>query len=219
MAVSEQSGGSQSATISTEHTLATITAAGSYQVWVDLNTLANGDTVEIRVKCKIRSGESSRVVSKAVYVNAQGSDAELVYSDIFLVDQEVVVTLKQTAGTGRAFKWSIKRLDTPIYQAKIWLVDDDSAGTPTDRWLCVWHKDGEPVTSGITSPTIQVIKASDGSDLIASTSMSQIASTGLYKYDATTTARIADGAAYIAKVTASIDGATRTFYQPMSRDS
>lgn len=66
---------------------------------------------------------------------------------------------------------------------------------------------------------VTLIKASDGTDLIGATALTQIATTGLYKHDATTTARIASGAAYLAKITATIDGATRTMFQPVGRDS
>jgi hypothetical protein len=106
--------------------------------------------------------------------------------------------------------------DTAKYQAKVWFFDDDT-GT-TDRYVAVWYKDGEPLTSGITSPTIQVYKVSDGSDLVASTSMTQIASTGTYRYTEATN-RLVDGVAYIAKITASIASATRTWYQPVGRDN
>jgi len=108
--------------------------------------------------------------------------------------------------------------DLNTYQAKVWLIDDDGAGTPTDRYVVVWFLNSQPVTSGITSPTIQVIEASDGSDLVGSTPMTQIASTGLYRYDETSN-RIADGAHYIVKVEATIGGSTRTWYQPIGRDS
>ena len=107
--------------------------------------------------------------------------------------------------------------DTNIYDAKVWLFDDDS-GT-TDRYVVHWLKNNQPIVAGITSPAINVVKASDGSDLIASTAMTQIASTGLYKYDATSGERVVSGAAYFAKVTATIDSATRTVYQPVGRDS
>ncbi len=106
--------------------------------------------------------------------------------------------------------------DTSKYQAKVWMFDD-TVGT-IDRYVTAWFKNGEPVLSGITSPTIQVIKVTDGSDLIASTAMTQIASTGLYKYNETSS-RVTAGAAFMAKVTASIDGSTRTFIQPIGRDS
>lgn len=107
-----------------------------------------------------------------------------------------------------------------VYGARVWMIDDDAAGTPTDRYVVAFLKNGHPITAGITSPQLQVIKASDGSDLIAATALTQIASTGLYRHDAITTARVADGAAYLAKVTATIDGATRTVpFQPVGRDS
>jgi len=107
--------------------------------------------------------------------------------------------------------------DVDTYQCKVWLFDDNT-GT-TDRYAVAYFKNGQPITTGITSPTIQIIKASDGTDLIASTALTQIASLGLYKYDATTTARITSGPAYMAKIQATIDGATRTWYQPVGRDS
>lgn len=103
------------------------------------------------------------------------------------------------------------------YQAKVWIFNDVLA--VTDRYSIIYFKNAQPVTSGITSPTIQVIKATDGSDLIASTALTQVASTGLYKYDATGANLIVLGASYIAKVQATIDGATRSWYQPVGRDS
>lgn len=106
--------------------------------------------------------------------------------------------------------------DMDTYQAKVWVFDDN--GGTTDRYVAVWHKNGQPVTSGITSPTIQVIKVSDGTDLIASGAMTEIASLGMYKKDEGTN-RMVSGAAYVAKVTASIDSGTRTWFQPVGRDS
>lgn len=107
--------------------------------------------------------------------------------------------------------------DTAKYQAKVWLIDDD-AGT-TDRWIVAWFKNGQPVLASITSPTFQLIKASDGGDHIASSAMTEIGTTELYKYDATSGERITAGAGYVAKVQATIDGSTRTWTQPVGRDS
>ena len=103
-----------------------------------------------------------------------------------------------------------------VYQAKSSLVDDEA--NAVDRYLTIWFKNGVPITTGITSPTLQTIKASDGADLIAETAMTQIGATGLYKFDAAL-ARIVNGAAYILKTTAVIGGATRVWFQPISRDS
>ena len=102
------------------------------------------------------------------------------------------------------------------YQAKIDVVDDN--GGSNDRYIVTWFKNGQPVISGITSPLIQTIKAADGTDLVASTAMTQIASTGLYRYDEGTN-RMVDGVAYVAKATGTIDGSARTWYQPVGRDS
>jgi hypothetical protein len=106
--------------------------------------------------------------------------------------------------------------NTSIYTAKIWVVDDNGAGV--DRYSCVWFKDGIPVVAGITLPTLQVIKSADGTDLVASETMTQSGATGLY-YDNQAVARMVSGVAYIAKCTATIDTATRTSFQPVSRDS
>lgn len=102
------------------------------------------------------------------------------------------------------------------YQAKVWLIDDN--GASTDRYMVVWHFAGQPVTTGITLPTIQVFD-SGGVDLIASTAMTQIGSTGTYKYNASGAERVTSGAIYMIKVTATIDGSVRTWYQPIGRDS
>ncbi len=107
--------------------------------------------------------------------------------------------------------------NTAKYQMKLGLTVDNS-GT-SDRYTVIFFTNGQPIFSGITSPTIQVIKTSDGSDLIASTSLTQVASTGLYKYTATSTARITSGATYVAKISATIDGSTRTWAQFIGRDT
>lgn len=106
--------------------------------------------------------------------------------------------------------------DTNTYQAKVDLIDDNGAGA--DRYVVVWYLNSQPVTAGITNPKLQVVKVADGTDLVAEAAMTQIASLGMWRYDETTN-RVADGAAYIAKASATIGGATRTWYQIVGRDS
>jgi len=89
----------------------------------------------------------------------------------------------------------------------------------TDEYTVIWYKNGIPQTSGITSPTIKVVNRGDGSDLVAQTSMTQVGSTGAYKYDAVSSERQSSGNAYLIVVTASIDSGTRTFYRVVGRDS
>lgn len=111
---SESNGGTQAATISTEHTLATITTDGTYQLEVDMDPLAGGttpDIVELRAKVKIRTGESSKQVYYGVWMGDQGTEDLIKVSDPVVCVEELVFTLKQTQGTGRTFTWSVKRVD------------------------------------------------------------------------------------------------------------
>ena len=87
-----------------------------------------------------------------------------------------------------------------------------------DEYTVTWFKNGVRITSGITVPTIQVVKRVDGTDLIASTAMTQIGSTGSYKYDEATN-RTTAGEASVAIVAATIDGGGRTFARVVGRDS
>lgn len=102
------------------------------------------------------------------------------------------------------------------YGAKVEFVNDE--GASTDRYTVTFYVNGEPTTTGITSPTIQVIKSSDGTDLVASTALTQVASLGIYKRAETTNRQVA-GATYRALITATIGGASRTWYEPFGRDS
>lgn len=104
------SSGTQTATITTEHTLATVSTAGTFILLVDMNALASGDRVELRVKTKILSGGTTRVAYKGVYRNAQSVDDMIKISIPIPSDQEAVFTLKQTDGTGRAFPWKVMSL-------------------------------------------------------------------------------------------------------------
>lgn len=107
--------------------------------------------------------------------------------------------------------------DTAKYQMKIGVTLD--SGGAADRYTIAFFTNGEPIYGGITSPTLQVVKDADGSDLIATTALTQIAATGVFKYTATTTSRITAGAAYFAKVSATINGNIRTWLQFIGRDA
>jgi hypothetical protein len=121
----------------------------------------------------------------------------------------------QTSSAG-AINAAALNADTDTYQAKVWLFDDNTG--VADRYAVAFYKNGQPVTAGITSPTIQVIKMSDGTDLVASTALTQVGSLGLYKRDETTN-RVVNGAAYMCKLQATIGGSTRSWFQPVGRDS
>lgn len=104
-----------------------------------------------------------------------------------------------------------------VYHADICLTVDSS--NSKDEWTVTWFKNGIRQTSGITSPTLQVVKRADGSDLIAASSMTQIGSTGSYKLDATTTSRTTAGESVLAVAAATINSSSRSFSRNISRDS
>ena len=93
-----------------------------------------------------------------------------------------------------------------VYHALIEYTFDD----PVDEYTVTWFKNGERVTAGITSPTIQVVKRADGTDLVASTAMTQIGSTGSYKYDESSDVITVDES-YLAITAATIDAGSRSF--------
>jgi hypothetical protein len=109
MALAEVTGGSQTAVISTEHTLATSTTGKTYVLVVDTTNMVNGDVLELRIKTKPRSGGTSTLAYIANYADLQ--TAPVKYSVPIPANVELVATLKQTAGTGRVFIWCILSID------------------------------------------------------------------------------------------------------------
>jgi hypothetical protein len=99
------SNGSQTAVISTEHTLGTITDGGSFVIGIDSNAMVLGDELVLRVKVKVRSVGTTRLAYEATYAHVQGEP--VIVSIPVASTNEIVFTLEQTAGTGRAFPWEI----------------------------------------------------------------------------------------------------------------
>jgi len=100
--------GSQTATITTEHTLATVTDARVLQLVVDVNAMTNGatpDLLELRWYGKARSSDTERLIKVWSLIGAQ-SEA-LWISPPLISPHHAKFTLKQTQGTGRAFPWAI----------------------------------------------------------------------------------------------------------------
>ena len=103
----EKTSGSQTATISTEHTLATVTDAGIYVLRVDLNNLAPGDVVELRLYAKARNSSDSERLLYAASYGPLSPEAKLTDSVPVVAAGHFRASLKQTAGTGRAWPWAI----------------------------------------------------------------------------------------------------------------
>lgn len=103
------SSGTQTAVISTEHTLSTATTNATYSAAVRLNNLALGDIVELRLYTITLSGGTLEVCWKATFGPALPV-ALVAVSPAIASDQSLRLTLKQTAGTGRAFDWKLLRI-------------------------------------------------------------------------------------------------------------
>lgn len=99
--------GSQAATINTEHSLAQLTGIGIYVLVVETTAMQSGDTLELYIKTKAKSGQSSQKAYKYLFSDVQTEPNK--YSVPVPVDTEIICTLKQTAGTGRAYVWNLLR--------------------------------------------------------------------------------------------------------------
>lgn len=107
-----EASGTQAATVTTEHSLATVTTAKVLVFTVDVNALVGGatpDIVELRIKRKVLTGGTAR---QEIICTAVGG---LVVNPIVVQVPAVSMfscefTLKQTQGTGRSFDWSVVSL-------------------------------------------------------------------------------------------------------------
>jgi hypothetical protein len=101
--------GTQTAVIATEHTLATDTTNGTFYFEVDINNLANGDILELRIYVMTLSGGTLRVAWKSTYGPIPPIN-DIAASPPQPSDQSYRCTLKQTAGTGRSYPWKLLRI-------------------------------------------------------------------------------------------------------------
>ena len=112
MAVTSSSSGSQTCTVTTEHTLATISAAaGVYSLWFDLNASLGGtspDVFEVRVYSKARSSDTERLCNIFNFKGVQG--CQLRRTPIYETPHDLRVSIKQSAGTSRAVPWEVRKL-------------------------------------------------------------------------------------------------------------
>jgi hypothetical protein len=121
MALAVESSGTQTAVIATEHQLAAPTTNQCRVLRVDLGAMTSTDTVEIRVKTAVLTAGTIRDQLYQTYVNTVGTP--IVETIPVGSNQGATFTLKQTAGTGRAFPWVV--LTTGITMAV------ESSGTQT----------------------------------------------------------------------------------------
>lgn len=111
MAVTAFAQNTQAATVTTEHVLSDVNAAGVYTLHVDLVNMVAGDVVELRVYQIVLTGGTKRVVEFMAYYGAQPTHALVVVSCPLsneLTDAtSLEFSLKQTFGTSRNFPWKV----------------------------------------------------------------------------------------------------------------
>jgi hypothetical protein len=110
MAVDEHESGTKTLDGS-EQTLNTTspeTSNGVIQIWIDAAAMAKDDVVEIRLKEKVISGGTQRLVEKWVIANDQGKDGWVSPSFILLHGWDV--TAKRTAGSITSLPWSLRKV-------------------------------------------------------------------------------------------------------------
>ena len=113
------------------------------------------------------------------------------------------------------FQIMLNSMVSDLYTAQIDFNRDQT--NSKDEYAVIWFKNGIRITSGITSPTIQVVKRVDGTDLVASASMTAVGTVG-FKYDEATN-RLTLGESAFVVCGATIGGSARTFAKLVGRDS
>ena len=97
--------GTQTAVITTEHTLTTQTGNKFYTGYVDLTNMQSGDTVEIRVSIIIKAAGSHILYYLGTYSGVQTNP--LVFIPTLPSDISWKLTLRQSVGTGRNYDWRV----------------------------------------------------------------------------------------------------------------
>lgn len=111
MAVTAQGSGTQSATVTTEHTLLDVAVAGVFTFHVDTVNMVDGDVLELRIYQMVITAGTRRVAYFARFAAAQATD-DLIKVSVPIANEltdagALRFTLKQTAGTSRNFPWKV----------------------------------------------------------------------------------------------------------------
>jgi len=114
MAITEAFAGSETVS-TTEWSLTTDTAGpdaeasdGIFQVYLDLNAMANGDIFRFRGYEKAQSTDTQRCFLDFSFAHAQSTPNWV--SDAFILMHGWDFTLLKVAGTDRAITWSIRKV-------------------------------------------------------------------------------------------------------------
>lgn len=111
MAVTAYGSNTQTATIGTEHSLQSVTAAGVYSLHVDTAAMLAGDILELRVYQIVLASGTKRLVFFHAYYGVQPTHDVMKVSIPLGNDitdaNSLQFTLTQTFGTGRGYPWKV----------------------------------------------------------------------------------------------------------------
>lgn len=102
--------GSQTATLDTDHTLASQvapTGGAAYFLRVDTSALAIGETLVLKLQSKARTSDSTVTVYESTHQHEQTEALKVSPLVILEAGNTVVAVLRQEGGTGRAFPWAL----------------------------------------------------------------------------------------------------------------
>jgi len=111
MAVTAQGSGTQSATVTTEHTLLDVAVAGIFTLHVDTVNMVAGDVLELRIYQMVLTSGTRRVAYLGRWADAQPTD-DLIKISVPIANEltdagALRFSLKQTFGTSRNFPWKV----------------------------------------------------------------------------------------------------------------
>ncbi len=79
--------------------------SGTYVFTVNCENLALGDEVTFSIWVKVLTGSTSRQAYEATYAHVQGDNVKI--SIPVVSNFQLIVKANQSAGTARAFEWSL----------------------------------------------------------------------------------------------------------------
>lgn len=115
MAVTSFASGTQSATVTSEHSLASVNQSGVYILLVDTVNMQANDVLELRIKKIVLTSGTKRVLAFAAFYGAQITDDIMkmsipIANDLTDTDS-IEFTLKQTFGTSRDYPWKVLKIN------------------------------------------------------------------------------------------------------------
>lgn len=103
------SGNVTPASLGVEETLVAFPAAGAYELHVNDSNRVSGETLDIRLKEAILEADTPESLAAGTYTGTP-ADPKIKVIGPVACPRGVTATIKQTAGTLRAYKWSLVRV-------------------------------------------------------------------------------------------------------------